>query len=151
VARCRPNCAAKPGVLLPRTPVLPCAGSASFFRRFVVLGEIGLKLGSDHDFRIAACYSTQDIPGLLHVIQDAACICRHLELDPIAKRHLFIKAQRARCWWVRSALTYSVNAIEATNASTRAALAMIASGPLPFLGQRPWPVSARHDSRPGCG
>jgi hypothetical protein len=35
---------------------------------------------------------------------------------------------------VRSALTYSVNTIEATNASTRAVLAMIASGQLPFLG-----------------
>jgi hypothetical protein len=35
---------------------------------------------------------------------------------------------------VRSAFTYSVNAIEATNANTRAALAMIASDQLPFLG-----------------
>ena len=43
-------------------------------------------------------------------------------------------ARRARCWWVRSALTCSVNAIEATNANTRAALAMVASGQLPFLG-----------------
>jgi len=34
---------------------------------------------------------------------------------------------------VRSALTCSVNAIETTNASTRAALVMIASGQLPFL------------------
>ncbi|HON30958.1 MAG TPA: hypothetical protein PLN11_07920, partial [Ottowia sp.] len=43
-------------------------------------------------------------------------------------------ARRARCWWVRSALTCSVNVIEATNANIRAALAMIASGQLPFLG-----------------
>jgi len=35
---------------------------------------------------------------------------------------------------VRSALTCSVNTIEATNANTRAALVMIASGQLPFPG-----------------
>ncbi|HQX68317.1 MAG TPA: hypothetical protein PLG70_08640, partial [Ottowia sp.] len=39
-----------------------------------------------------------------------------------------------RCWWVRSALTYSVNAIEATNANIRVALTMIASGQLLILG-----------------
>jgi len=39
-------------------------------------------------------YSTLGIPGLLDVIKDAGCVCRHLELDQYPQNHLYIIAQR---------------------------------------------------------
>ncbi|SNT37358.1 Methyltransferase domain-containing protein [Noviherbaspirillum humi] len=40
-------------------------------------------------------YSTLGIPGLLDVIRDTDCVCRHLELDQRPQNHLFIIVQRA--------------------------------------------------------
>jgi predicted TPR repeat methyltransferase len=39
-------------------------------------------------------YSTLGIPGLLEVIAEAGCICRHLEFDQLPHKHLYIIAQR---------------------------------------------------------
>jgi hypothetical protein len=39
-------------------------------------------------------YSTLGIPGLLDVIREAGCICRHLEFDQYPQKHLYIVAQR---------------------------------------------------------
>jgi predicted TPR repeat methyltransferase len=39
-------------------------------------------------------YSTLGIPGLLDVIRDAGCVCRHLEFDQYPQKHLFVLAQR---------------------------------------------------------
>ena len=39
-------------------------------------------------------YSTLGIPGLLAVIEEAGCICRHLEFDQLPHKHLFIIVQR---------------------------------------------------------
>lgn len=39
-------------------------------------------------------YSTLGIPGLLDVIKDAGCVCRHLELDQYPQKHLCIIVQR---------------------------------------------------------
>jgi predicted TPR repeat methyltransferase len=40
------------------------------------------------------CYSTLGIPGLLDVIREAGCVCRHLEFDQYPEKHLFIVVQR---------------------------------------------------------
>lgn len=40
------------------------------------------------------CYSTLGIPGLLDVIKDAGCVCRHLELDQHPQKHLCMIVQR---------------------------------------------------------
>jgi predicted TPR repeat methyltransferase len=39
-------------------------------------------------------YSTLGIPGLLEVIAEAGCICRHLEFDQLPHKHLYVIAQR---------------------------------------------------------
>jgi predicted TPR repeat methyltransferase len=39
-------------------------------------------------------YSTLGIPGLIKVLADAGCICRHLEFDQYPEKHLCIVAQR---------------------------------------------------------
>jgi SAM-dependent methyltransferase len=39
-------------------------------------------------------YSTLGIPGLLGVIEEAGCVCRHLEFDQYPQKHLYIVAQR---------------------------------------------------------
>lgn len=39
-------------------------------------------------------YSTLGIPGLLNVIAEAGCICRHLELDQYPQKHLTVIVQR---------------------------------------------------------
>lgn len=41
-------------------------------------------------------YSTLGIPGLLAVIREADCDCRHLEFDQYPGKHLFIIVQRRR-------------------------------------------------------
>lgn len=41
-------------------------------------------------------YSTLGIPGLLQVIADAGCACRHLEFDQHPRNHLCVIAQRPR-------------------------------------------------------
>jgi predicted TPR repeat methyltransferase len=40
------------------------------------------------------CYSTLGIPGLLGVVQEAGCVCRHLEFDQYPEKHLFVVVQR---------------------------------------------------------
>jgi hypothetical protein len=40
------------------------------------------------------CYSTLGIPGLLDVIEEAGCACRHLEFDQYPEKHLYVVAQR---------------------------------------------------------
>jgi len=40
-------------------------------------------------------YSTLGIPGLLDVIREVGCICRHLEFDQLPYKHLCIVVQRA--------------------------------------------------------
>jgi hypothetical protein len=42
----------------------------------------------------AVYYSTLGIPGLLEVIAEAGCICRHLEFDQLPHKHLAITVQR---------------------------------------------------------
>jgi len=39
-------------------------------------------------------YSTLGIPGLLAVIQEAGCVCRHLEFDQYPQKHLYVVVQR---------------------------------------------------------
>lgn len=39
-------------------------------------------------------YSTLGIPGLLEVIAEAGCVCRHLEFDQLPHKHLFIIVQQ---------------------------------------------------------
>jgi predicted TPR repeat methyltransferase len=39
-------------------------------------------------------YSTLGIPGLLDVIQEAGCVCRHLEFDQYPEKHLWVVVQR---------------------------------------------------------
>ena len=39
-------------------------------------------------------HSTLGIPGLLDVIKDAGCVCRHLEFDQHPGKHLCVIAQR---------------------------------------------------------
>jgi len=39
-------------------------------------------------------YSTLGIPGLLDVIKDAGCVCRHLEFDQYPEKHLCVVVQR---------------------------------------------------------
>lgn len=39
-------------------------------------------------------YSTLGIPGLLDVIEEAGCVCRHLEFDQYPEKHLYVVAQR---------------------------------------------------------
>jgi len=43
----------------------------------------------------ALYYGTLGIPALLEVIQEAGCVCRHLEFDQLPHKHLVIAAQRA--------------------------------------------------------
>lgn len=40
-------------------------------------------------------YSTLGIPGLLEVLKDGRCVCRHLEFDQFPQNHLAVIAQRA--------------------------------------------------------
>jgi len=40
------------------------------------------------------CYATLGIPGLLEVIREAGCICRHLEFDQLPHRHLVVVVER---------------------------------------------------------
>jgi SAM-dependent methyltransferase len=42
----------------------------------------------------AVQYSTLGIPGLLDVIGEAGCVCRHLEFDQLPEKHLVVAAQR---------------------------------------------------------
>jgi hypothetical protein len=42
----------------------------------------------------AVQYSTLGIPGLLEVIAQARCVCRHLEFDQLPEKHLVVVAQR---------------------------------------------------------
>jgi SAM-dependent methyltransferase len=42
----------------------------------------------------AVQYSTLGIPGLLEVIAEAGCVCRHLEFDQLPEKHLVVVAQR---------------------------------------------------------
>lgn len=42
----------------------------------------------------AVYYSTLGIPGLLAVVDEAGCVCRHLEFDQYPEKHLFVIAQR---------------------------------------------------------
>lgn len=39
-------------------------------------------------------YSTLGVSGLLDVIKDAGCVCRHLELDQYPQKHLYVIVQR---------------------------------------------------------
>lgn len=39
-------------------------------------------------------YGTLGIPGLLAVIGQAGCVCRHIEFDQYPEKHLFVLAQR---------------------------------------------------------
>ena len=39
-------------------------------------------------------YSTLGIPGLLEVIAEAGCVCRHLEFDQYPEKHLYMVVQR---------------------------------------------------------
>jgi hypothetical protein len=39
-------------------------------------------------------YATLGIPGLLEVLKDGRCICRHLEFDQFPQTHLAVIAQR---------------------------------------------------------
>ena len=39
-------------------------------------------------------YSTLGIPGLLEVVREAGCVCRHLEFDQHPLKHLFMVVQR---------------------------------------------------------
>ncbi len=41
-------------------------------------------------------YSSLGIPGILRVIEESACICRHLEFDQFPESHLFVIAQKRR-------------------------------------------------------
>ncbi|WP_182989416.1 MULTISPECIES: hypothetical protein [unclassified Massilia] len=40
-------------------------------------------------------YGSLGIPGLLAVIGDAGCVCRHLEFDQHPQKHLYIIVQRS--------------------------------------------------------
>jgi len=40
------------------------------------------------------CYSTLGIPGLLDVVKEGGCVCRHLEFDQLPHKHLFMVVQR---------------------------------------------------------
>jgi predicted TPR repeat methyltransferase len=42
----------------------------------------------------AVPYSTLGIPGLLEVIGEAGCVCRHLEFDQLPEKHLVVVVQR---------------------------------------------------------
>jgi predicted TPR repeat methyltransferase len=42
----------------------------------------------------AVHYSTLGIPGLLDIIREAGCICRHLEFDQYPEKHLYLIVQR---------------------------------------------------------
>ena len=64
----------------------------------LVFSAGGLDAASEHvDSAMgpAVYYSTLGIPGLLEVIKDAGCICRHLEFDQHPQKHLYVVAQRA--------------------------------------------------------
>ena len=39
-------------------------------------------------------YATLGIQGLLDVIDEAGCVCRHLEFDQLPEKHLFLVVQR---------------------------------------------------------
>lgn len=39
-------------------------------------------------------WPTLEIAGLLAVIEDAGCTCRHLEFDQYPEKHLFVVVQR---------------------------------------------------------
>ena len=39
-------------------------------------------------------YSTLGIPGLLDVVREAGCVCRHLEFDQFPEKHLYLIVQR---------------------------------------------------------
>jgi predicted TPR repeat methyltransferase len=39
-------------------------------------------------------YSTLGIPGLLDVVREAGCVCKHLEFDQFPEKHLYLIVQR---------------------------------------------------------
>ncbi len=39
-------------------------------------------------------YSTLGIPGILNVVMEAACVCRHLEFDQYPENHLYLIVQK---------------------------------------------------------
>lgn len=43
----------------------------------------------------ALYYATLGIPGLIALVYEAGCACRHLEFDQHPEQHLFVIAQRA--------------------------------------------------------
>ncbi|MDB5746009.1 MAG: hypothetical protein JWP72_857 [Massilia sp.] len=43
----------------------------------------------------SVCYGSLGIPGLLEVIREAGCICRHLDFDQYPEKHLCIIVQQA--------------------------------------------------------
>lgn len=43
----------------------------------------------------ALTYSTLGIPGLLALIGEAGCVCRHLEFDQYPEKHLYMVVQRS--------------------------------------------------------
>lgn len=48
----------------------------------------------DASMGVEVCYSTLGIPGLLGVITEGACVCRHLEFDQYPEKHLVVVVQR---------------------------------------------------------
>jgi len=40
-------------------------------------------------------YASLGIPGLLQVIKEAGCLCRHLEFDQYPEKHLYLIVQQA--------------------------------------------------------
>lgn len=48
----------------------------------------------DASMGVEVCYSTLGIPGLLDVIAEAGCVCRHLEFDQYPEKHLVVVVQR---------------------------------------------------------
>ena len=49
---------------------------------------------TDASMGVEVYYSSLGIPGLLDVISEAGCVCRHLEFDQHPQNHLFVVAQR---------------------------------------------------------
>lgn len=57
----------------------------------------GLDTASEHtdsSMGVEVYYGTLGIPGLLDLIKEAACVCRHLEFDQYPQKHLFLAVQR---------------------------------------------------------
>jgi len=63
----------------------------------MVFSTGGLDEPGEHDdasMGPALHYSTLGIPGLLQVVQEAGCACRHLEFDQYPLKHLYLVVQR---------------------------------------------------------